>query len=646
MGAVQKENQDLKKERRKCSFNPLELTFLLDGGREKTRRRREIENLFFSDPELEDKVPLDFLSHKEKYEETIRKATYIYRKIKEGGLANKWLQLVSLCFRDGALYSVLSTVMKDGNPFGLNMVMFIPAVLGQGTPEQREKWAMRAIKHNIIATYAQTELGHGTFIRGLETTATYDPHTKEFVLNSPTLSSYKWWPGGMGQTANYAVVMAQLYTNGVHRGIHLFVVQLRDEETHKPMPGIKIGEIGTKVGMHTVNNGFLGFENVRIPRDQMLMKNAKVLEDGSYVKAPSDKLTYGAMTFVRVIIVQGAASQIAQAATIAIRYSAVRRQSEMKPGFTANWLWRLYSEVTTELETGQLDRLPEVRSVFQLHALSCCLKAVCTAEAAHSVEVFRLSCGGHGYMTCSNFSSIYGNATASCTYEGENTVMLLQTARFLMKAWQQASGGMDMTPTVAYLQLAIRDGNKVNRWENSTQSTILFHRKIKRAADSMAKRIKEGKSPEVAWNMSSIELTECAEAHANAFLVEKFVASVADLNCSQTLKAVLIQLSELYAVFNVLRKTGDFLMYSNLKAHDIQSLQNWMEDLLMHIRPNAIGIVDGFDFHDRVLDSPLGAWDGNVYERLFEVASKSPLNKEPSKTTLEPPIICSVTFTN
>ena len=35
----------------------------------------------------------------------------------------------------------------------------------------------------------------GTFIRGLETTATYDPKTQEFIVNSPTLTSMKWWPG-------------------------------------------------------------------------------------------------------------------------------------------------------------------------------------------------------------------------------------------------------------------------------------------------------------------------------------------------------------------------------------------------------------------------------------------------------------------
>lgn len=92
----------------------------------------------------------------------------------------------------------------------------------------------------IIGTYAQTELGHGTFIRGLETTATYDERTQEFVLHSPTITAYKWWPGGLGKTANHAVVMAQLVTKGQKRGPHPFFVQLRDEETHVPLKGIKV----------------------------------------------------------------------------------------------------------------------------------------------------------------------------------------------------------------------------------------------------------------------------------------------------------------------------------------------------------------------------------------------------------------------
>lgn len=74
--------------------------------------------------------------------------------------------------------------------------MFIPTIMGQGTIEQQAEWIQKAWCLDIIGTYAQTELGHGTFIRGLETTCTYDPKTEEFVLNSPTLTSYKWWPGG------------------------------------------------------------------------------------------------------------------------------------------------------------------------------------------------------------------------------------------------------------------------------------------------------------------------------------------------------------------------------------------------------------------------------------------------------------------
>ena len=79
---------------------------------------------------------------------------------------------------------------------GVHFVMFIPTLIGQATEEQQTEWLERAWNCNIIGTYAQTELGHGTFVRGLETRADYDPKTQEFVLNSPTLTAYKWWPGG------------------------------------------------------------------------------------------------------------------------------------------------------------------------------------------------------------------------------------------------------------------------------------------------------------------------------------------------------------------------------------------------------------------------------------------------------------------
>nr|CAD7596178.1 unnamed protein product [Timema genevievae] len=643
-------SEDIENERKKSTFDPLELTHLLDGGPEKTLERREREKLFLSDPELMDDVPAEYLSHKEKYELSIKKACKLFKKVSQlrdqgGGDMEMFKQMLS-----GMLGSA---ILKDGNPFALHYVMFVPTIMGQGTLEQQALWMGRAWNCEIIGTYAQTELGHGTFIRGLETTAHYNPKTKEFIINSPTLTSYKWWPGGLGHTANYAIVVAQLYTTGACRGIHPFIVQLRDEDTHKPMKGIKIGEIGTKLGMNATNNGYLGFDKVRIPRENMLMKNAQVLEDGTYVKSPSDKLTYGTMMFVRVVIVQDVASYLSKAVTIAVRYSAVRRQSELKPGepepqimdyrtqqyklfpniasclamrFAAMWLWNLYNNITSELEEGDMERLPE------LHALACCLKSVCSADGAKAIETCRLACGGHGYMTCSNLPATYGLVTAACTYEGENTVLLLQTARFLMKAWHQATSGIKLTPTVAYLQSAVTSDTS-RHWEHSLQGIVRAHQdvaagKIKLAATNMERRIRGGISPEDAWNNTSIELTQCAEAHCRAILVNNFVQTLETFKVSDSLHLVLTQLCELYAVHWVLQKSGDFLRVSTSRD-DINNLQTWLETLLAQIRPNAVSIVDSFDICDEVLSSALGARDGKVYERLFEEAAKSPLNKEP-----------------
>lgn len=191
----------------------------------------------------------------------------------------------------------------------------------------------------------------------------------------------------VGHSANYAVVVAQLYTKGQCHGIHPFVVQLRDEETWMPLPGIKIGEIGPKLGMKSVNNGYLGFEHVRIPRKNMLMKNNKVLTDGTYVKSPSSVLTYGTMMFVRVVILRDVSNYLSKAVTIGTRYSAVRRQSPIDPTqeepqvidhitqqyklfpqiakvfvikLAADYIWDMYNQVTSELDRGDLERLPEV----------------------------------------------------------------------------------------------------------------------------------------------------------------------------------------------------------------------------------------------------------------------------------------------
>lgn len=74
--------------------------------------------------------------------------------------------------------------------------MIVDAIQKLGTAEQYEKFGKRAENLEIACAFAQTELGHGTYLRGLETRADYDPEREEFILNTPTMTSYKWWPGG------------------------------------------------------------------------------------------------------------------------------------------------------------------------------------------------------------------------------------------------------------------------------------------------------------------------------------------------------------------------------------------------------------------------------------------------------------------
>ncbi|XP_042883920.1 peroxisomal acyl-coenzyme A oxidase 1-like [Penaeus japonicus] len=631
---------ELQKERERCCFDKEELTNLIDGGKEKTADRREFEKMLLSDPEYKDEIPPSYLSHEDSYANELRKSCYTMLKVASAGKQ----------YRELMNSGTLRGITKDGNPLALHLAMFIPAIMGQGTSEQQDYWLGRALKGEIIGTYAQTELGHGTFLRGLETRATYDPAREEFILHSPSVTAIKWWPGGLGKTSNYAVVMAQLYIDGKCLGPHPFMAQLRDESTHESLPGITLGEIGPRLGLNTNDNGFLKFEHYRIPRTNMLMKHSQVLKDGTYVKPKHDKLAYGTMVIVRVGIVRDAYKQLQRAVTIATRYSAVRRQSEIVPGepepqildyqtqqykvlpqiasvfallFSANALASTYMGVSRDMTKGNMEQLPE------LHSLSSGLKALSASDATEGVEICRLSCGGHGYLKSSNLPRIYSATTCAITYEGENTVLWLQVARYLIKSYRAGRRCMALSESVAYLT----SNPEMSHLHTLTNEALVEAYKmsaLKLVADTesrLQKLCDMGQNSHHAWNNCSVLLVRCAQAHIRYFVCEKFLQCVTSLSISAELRAVLQQLCRLYLVYHVALNQGDFLRSGALTSAQISTLEDDLSSLLTSLRPQAVSIVDAFDIHDEILDSTLGAWDGRVYERLYEDAMKSPLNK-------------------
>ncbi|XP_056441752.1 peroxisomal acyl-coenzyme A oxidase 1 isoform X2 [Gadus chalcogrammus] len=638
-------NPDILRERQNATFDIEKLTNILDGGAERTNRRREIQSLVLNDPDFDYGNP-NFLSRSERYDQAVKKSAHMILKLREYGISDpveiNWYKSYVHRFR--------------GNPLEIHLAMFLPTLLNQATPEQMDRFFTPSWDLEIIGTYAQTEMGHGTHLRGLETTATFDPATQEFVMHSPTVTSIKWWPGGLGKTSNHAIVLAQLYTQGKCHGLNAFIVPLRSMGTHMPLPGIVIGDIGPKFGFDAVDNGYLKLEHVRIPRENMLMKYAQVKPDGSYVKPLSSKLTYGTMVFIRSLIVGNAGIVLSQCCTIAIRYSAVRHQSEIRAGeaepqildyqtqqhklfpllatayaflFAGQYMIDTYNRISGDINQGDLSEMPE------LHALSAGLKAFTTWTANTGIEVCRMSCGGHGYSRSSALPDIYVEFTPSCTYEGENTVMMLQTARFLMKSYRQVQAGQQLSGAVSYLnkvhhrvmapqavssQLDLNLNTLVDLYE--IRAAML----VELAAQSIQQESARGKCQEDSWNNSTIDLVRASDAHCHYMVLKMFRDKVDQIE-DPGVHSVMSTLAHLYAIHGMGNFTGDFLQAGVLTGAQVPSVSKCLKGLLAEVRPSAVLLVDAFDHHDKMLNSVLGRHDGNVYEAMFEWARSSPLNR-------------------
>ena len=165
-------------------------------------------------------------------------------------------------------YKMAHYLVDEPTPYHLHMQMFRTTILEQASDEQKAFWLPKIESWDIIGAYAQTELGHGSNVQGIELEARWDSKAGEFVLHSPTLTASKWWNGTLGRMANHAIVMARLLLpqpagGYVSHGPQAFIVQVRDLETHLPLDGVVIGDIGPKYGYNTMDNAYMLFNSFR-----------------------------------------------------------------------------------------------------------------------------------------------------------------------------------------------------------------------------------------------------------------------------------------------------------------------------------------------------------------------------------------------
>ena len=186
---------------------------------------------------------------------------------------------------------------------------------------------------DLFGCYAQTELGHGSNVAALETTATLDKTTDEFVINTPTITATKYWPGDLGRFSSHAVVFARLRIGETDYGIHPFMVQLRDVSTWRMLPGVNCGDLGPTIGYQSKDNGWCTFNQVRIPRGDMLMGLCEVNAAGEFSMIGDARVLYSVLMYMRMFLVYGMGSKFSLRATrIAVRYCSVRRQFSSQEG--------------------------------------------------------------------------------------------------------------------------------------------------------------------------------------------------------------------------------------------------------------------------------------------------------------------------
>eukprot|EP00252_Welwitschia_mirabilis_P015228 TRINITY_DN33496_c0_g1_i1.p1 TRINITY_DN33496_c0_g1~~TRINITY_DN33496_c0_g1_i1.p1 ORF type:complete len:663 (-),score=132.97 TRINITY_DN33496_c0_g1_i1:218-2206(-) len=629
-------------ERRQALFDVDAMKIVWAGSRDKLQTSERIAKLVATDPVFR-KDDRAKLSRTELFRRTLEKVAHAWKLVEKLKLSEEEA-------------SWLRRYMDEPSYVDLHWGMFIPAIEGQGTDGQQKKWLPLAYRLQIIGCYAQTEIGHGSNVQGLETTATFDPASDEFVLNSPTLTSKKWWPGGLGKASTHAVVYARLITNGQDHGVHGFIVQIRSLEDHRPLPGITVADVGTKFGngaYNTMDNGMLSFDNVRIPREQMLMRYSRVSREGKYLQSDVPKqLGYGTMVFVRKAIIVDASNYLSRAVCIAVRYSAVRRQFGSQNGgsetqvidyktqqnrlfpllatayafrFVGEWMGQLYLQIQSQLRASDFSTLPEV------HACTAGLKSLTTTVTADGIEDCRKLCGGHGYLCSSGLPELFAVYVPSCTYEGDNTVLLLQVARFLMKTVQQLRNRIPVG-TAAYLgRLELLDNNctvsNARDWLNDSVVLEAFEARSARLTARCALQISQSANPETGFHELSNELVEAAKAHCELIVVSKFIEKLQQDIPGKGVKDQLRLLCNVYSLSLMQKHMGDFLSTGYLTSKQSDLAYEQLRSLYSKVRINAIALVDAFNYTDHYLGSVLGRYDGNVYSHLYEEALKDPLNK-------------------
>ncbi|WP_067664399.1 acyl-CoA dehydrogenase family protein [Nocardia miyunensis] len=540
-------------------------------------------------------------------------------------------------------YTDLSLWVKSGVQWGL----FGGAVENLGT-ERHKDVVTRLMSLDLLGCFAMTESGHGSDVANLETTATYDPATEEFVVHSPTDSSRKDYIGGAAEHARMAAVFAQLITGGEGRGVHCFLVPLRDADGND-LPGVTTSDCGLKGGLPGVDNGRIRFDHVRIPRENLLNRYADVDPDGTYssdIENPSRRFftTLGTLVRGRISVGGAAAAAARVALSIAVRYAEQRRQFDdpdtgeevvlldyrshqrrLLPhvarafalSFAQNDLVRRMHLV----QTGQ-DLDPGAQRALEKRAAG--FKVAQTRHATRAIQECREACGGAGYLTENRLVTLKADTDVFTTFEGDNVVLTQLVAKELLTAYADEVRDLDALGWVRFAATMARDVARESsgvrqliqrlrdRGGDSLEDGDLSRRAVqlqlfadredylvRTAAHRLQARAKET-GPFEAFNNAQDHILLAGEAHIERLVLEAFIEGIADIDDEQA-RALADTVCDLY-VYSVLEQNQAwYIMHRFMSVDRAKLVRRGVNELVDRLRPHATTLVEALGVPESIL---------------------------------------------
>ncbi|WP_426995787.1 acyl-CoA dehydrogenase [Pseudarthrobacter sp. N5] len=535
-----------------------------------------------------------------------------------------------------------SLQIKAGVQWGL----FGSAVMHLGTEAHHSKWLPGIMSLAIPGCFAMTETGHGSDVASIATTATYDPAKQEFVVHTPFRAAWKDYIGNAAIDGLGAVVFAQLVTNGVSHGVHAFYMDLRDPLTKEFLPGIGGEDDGVKGGLNGIDNGRLHFNNVRIPRANLLNRYGNVAPDGTYsspIASPGRRFftMLGTLVQGRVSLDGAAVAASKMALKTAIQYATERRQFNASSSTDEEVLLdyqrhqrRLFTRLATTYAASFAHEqlLQKFDDVFSgthdtdedrqdLETLAAALKPLSTWHALDTLQECREACGGAGFLIENRFASLRADLDVYVTFEGDNTILLQLVAKRLLADYAKEFRNVDFGVLARYVvgqatdvaihrtglrQVAqfVADTGSVQKAalalrDEEGQRTLLTDRVQSMVAEVGAALKGANKLPQhqgaAIFNQHQNELIDAAQAHAELLQWEAFTDALRKISDPGT-KTVMTWLRDLFGLSLVEKNLSWYLMNGRLSMQRGRTVGDYINRLLVKIRPHAVDLVDAFGY--------------------------------------------------